>query len=291
MLTHSTLDTPLPLLLERLHRDGYVILPSLLPKAQVQAIRAALVPWLQRELPGRNDFEGYKSERVYALLAKSEVFADLVSHPLVLELCEPLLGPNFMLGACLAINTHPGETVQPLHFDDSFYKVPRPRPAYGISTFWPIDDFTVENGATEIIPGSHLWGDEVPIGAAFDKSFMPGFVQPEESHPGLEPAVMPAGSLMITMGTLWHRGGANRSGASRLVITPQYCAAWCRQMESMLLSVPPETVARYPARVQQLLGYNIHPPFMGHVNGTHPSRVLRPFTPPTVLSTVPKEPA
>jgi ectoine hydroxylase-related dioxygenase (phytanoyl-CoA dioxygenase family) len=275
MLNHSDPGTPLPILLERLRADGYLILPELLPKAQVRAIREALAPWLQRRLTGRNDFEGYQSERVYALLAKSAVFADLVAIPLVLEICEELLGPNFMLGACLAINTHPGETVQPLHFDDSFYKVPRPRPAYGISTFWPIDDFTVENGATEIIPGSHLWGDEVPVGAAFDKSFMPGFVQPEESHADLQPAVMPAGSLMLTMGTLWHRGGANRSQASRLVITPQYCAAWCRQMETMLLSVPPQQVAQYPERVRQLLGYNIHPPFMGHVNGMHPTRTLQ----------------
>ena len=67
-----------------------------------------------------------------------------------------------------------------------------------------------------------------------------------------------------------------RSAASRLVVTPQYCVAWGRQMESMLLAVPPATVAAYPARVQQLLGYAIHPPFMGHVDGMHPARTLPP---------------
>jgi ectoine hydroxylase-related dioxygenase (phytanoyl-CoA dioxygenase family) len=277
MLKHSHPDTPLPELLAQLRSDGYVILPELMPPQERQAIRQALAPYLQGEHPGRNHFEGYKSQRVYALLAKSPVFADLAAHPLVWNVCEELLGPSFMLGACLAIQTHPGETVQPLHFDDSFYRVPRPRPAYGISTFWNIDEFTVENGATEIIPGSHLWGEETPLGAAFDDSFQPGFVQPEQHHPDLQSAVMPAGSLMITQGTLWHRGGANRSSKPRLVITPQYCAAWCRQMETMLLAVPPETVARYPARVQQLLGYNIHPPFMGHVNGTHPAKTLKEF--------------
>ena len=275
MLTSNDPTIPLPQLLDRLHTDGCVILPSLLAGPQRQAIRDALAPWLQGGLPGRNDFEGYRSERVYALLAKSPLFADLAAHPLVLEVCEAVLGANFMLGACLAINTHPGETVQPMHFDDSFYKVPRPRPPYGISAFWNIDEFTVENGATQIIPGSHRWGDDAPIGAAFDHSFEPGFVQPEEHHPGLQSAVMPAGSLMIAMGTLWHRGGANRSDKARLLITPQYCAAWCRPMESMLLSVPPHTVAGYPERVQQLLGYNIHPPFMGHVNGMHPARTLK----------------
>ena len=275
MLTRSDPATPMPLLLEQLHADGYLILQSLLPTTQLHAIRAALQPWLRGDKPGRNDFEGYHSERVYALLAKSQVFADLATHPLVLDVCEAVLGPNFMLSACLAINTHPGETVQPLHFDDSFYRVPRPRPAYGISAFWTIDDFTPENGPTEIIPGSHLWGDDAPVGTALHTVFEQGGVGAPESHPDLQPVIMPAGSLMLTMGTLWHRGGANRSAAPRLLITPQYCVAWGRQMESMLLSVPPATVARYPERVQQLLGYSIHPPFMGHANGVHPARTLK----------------
>lgn len=274
MLTHTDPTTPLPALLDRLQTDGYVILPSLLPPAQVQGIRDALAPWLQGEKPGRNDFEGFRSERVYALLAKSPVFAELSAHPLVLAVCEAVLGPNFMLSACLAINTHPGETVQPLHFDDSFYHVPRPRPPYGVSAFWAIDHFTADNGPTEIIPGSHRWGDDAPVGQALATAFAGGIGAPED-HPDLQPVIMPKGSLMLAMGTLWHRGGANRSGASRLVITPQYCVAWARQMESMLLSVPPAIVATYPARVQQLLGYNIHPPFMGHANGVHPGKILK----------------
>jgi len=275
MLTRSDPATPMPKLLERLRADGYLILPSVLPAAQVQAIRSALQPWLRGDKPGRNDFEGYHSERVYALLAKSPVFADLATHPLVLDVCEAVLGPHFMLSACLAINTHPGETVQPLHFDDSFYRVPRPRPAYGISAFWTIDDFTAENGPTEIIPGSHLWGDDVPVGTALHTVFEQGGLGGPEKHPDLQPVIVPAGSLMLSMGTLWHRGGANNSAAPRLLITPQYCVAWGRQMESMLLSVPPATVARYPERVQQLLGYSIHPPFMGHADGVHPARSLK----------------
>jgi len=279
MLKHSPPDTPLPQLLQQLDTDGYVILSSLLPPHQVQAIKDALAPYLQRQLMGRNDFEGYDSERVYALLAKSPVFGELAAHPLVLDVCEQILGPNFMLSACLAINSHPGENAQPLHFDDSFYKVPRPRPAYGVSAFWAIDAFTDTNGATEIIPGSHTWGDEPPAGGdTFRETFINGRHVPVVDHPALEKVVMPAGSLMLTPGTLWHRGGANNSQASRLAITPQYCVAWGRQMESMLLSVPPHVVAQYPERVQQLLGYSIHPPFMGHVNGMHPGRVLHQFS-------------
>ena len=209
-----------------------MILPSLLPPTQVRAIKDALAPYLRGEKMGRNDFEGYESERVYALLAKSPVFGELAAHPLVLDVCEQVLGPNFMLSACLAINTHPGENAQPLHFDDSFYRVPRPRPAYGVSAFWAIDDFTPDNGPTEIIPGSHKWGSDAPVGVSFHDAFVNGKKVPVEDHPDLQQVIMPAGSLMLTPGTLWHRGGANNSNGSRLAITPQYCVAWGRQMET-----------------------------------------------------------
>ena len=81
---------------------------------------------------------------------------------------------------------------------------------------------------------------------------------------------------MIAKGNLVHRGGANRSSAPRLIVTPQYCPAWARPLETMLLAVPPEKAAQLPARAQELIGYSIHPPFMGYVDGMHPKRSL-PF--------------
>jgi ectoine hydroxylase-related dioxygenase (phytanoyl-CoA dioxygenase family) len=86
---------------------------------------------------------------------------------------------------------------------------------------------------------------------------------------------MKAGSVMIMRSDVWHRGGANQTDADRLIVTPQYCAGWARPLETMLLAVPPETVARLPSRTQALLGYSIHTPFMGYVDGMHPSRVLQ----------------
>jgi ectoine hydroxylase-related dioxygenase (phytanoyl-CoA dioxygenase family) len=85
---------------------------------------------------------------------------------------------------------------------------------------------------------------------------------------------MPAGSLMIAKGTLWHRGGANRSDHPRLVITPQYCLGWTRPLENMALAVPNDIARTLPMRAQELIGYSIHPPFMGYVDGRHPQRLL-----------------
>jgi len=273
-LRETSADASTDELVSRLEEDGYLIFPSLLSSAEIDAVREAMRPHLCGEYPGRNDFEGYKSERVYAMLAKSPVFADLVAHPLMLGLCEAVLGPNVLLSACLGINTHPGETAQALHFDDAFYDVPRPRRALSLGAFWAIDEFTDTNGATEIIPGSHRWSDEGPPREEFEQAFETGGTGVEQSHPDLTPVVMPAGSLMVGLGTMWHRGGPNRSDASRLAITPQYCVAWGRQQENMTLSVPPQIAATYSERVRELIGYSIHPPFMGHVGGRHPAKTL-----------------
>jgi ectoine hydroxylase-related dioxygenase (phytanoyl-CoA dioxygenase family) len=220
------------------------------------------MPW-----PLISPFEGALTQRVYALLAKSPAFVDLVQHAAVLRLVDELLQPGYLISAYLAINILPGERAQPIHFDDSFAPLPRPRPSYMISALWAVDAFTEDNGSTELIPGSHLWGDEP--------------APPDDLR--IQRVVMSPGSVLLMMGLLWHRGGANRTGAARLCVSPQYCAPWQRQQESHLLAVPPEAARVLPPRVQQLIGYDIHPPHMGHVNGVHPRRLLDPaYTPGAV---------
>ena len=255
-------------------RSGYLIFERVLPPERVAEIRAALAPHLAHDLLGRNDFEGTKTNRVYALLAKSPVFAELAIHPLAMAFVEAELGESCLLSALLAINLHPGETVQPWHFDDSGAKVARPRPALGVSTFWAIDDTTEQNGATEIIPGSHLWDGQYIEGAVSPAHFTGAADHKDGDRPDAVKLTMPSGSLAITKGTLWHRGGANRSDRPRLIITPQYCVGWVRQPENMALAVPAELANKLPERARELIGYSIHPPFMGYVDGVHPRRLL-----------------
>lgn len=257
---------------------GYVILKNVLSSEQLAAIREALAPHLGRDLGGRNDFEGLRTNRVYALLAKSPVFAELAAHPLALAFAEAELGDTCLLSACLAINLQPGETVQPWHYDDSPITVGRPRPAFGVSAFWAIDDTTETNGATEVVPGSHLWGERLVPAALSSDDFNNRSLRDVAADPGARldavKMTMSAGSLAIAKGTLWHRGGANRSDRPRMIITPQYCVGWARPLETMTLAVPPDVAAGLPERVRELLGYSIHPPFMGYVDGLHPKRTL-----------------
>jgi ectoine hydroxylase-related dioxygenase (phytanoyl-CoA dioxygenase family) len=277
--------------IEAIRRDGYVILENLLSAPAIAALREALAPHLDRHF-GRNSFEGRKTERVYTVVAKGKPFADLVEHPLVLEVCDAFLQPNYLLTASQAIRIHPGEAPQGFHTDDSFFPMPRPRPPLSMATIWAIDDFTADNGATRVIPKSHLWGDERPAGAASGEDFvsvrryglgsaegeLAKFGASDKTNP-LEttwiPAVMPAGSVILFAGTLWHGGGPNTSSAPRTAVSHQYGQPWARQQENFTLAVSPEVASSMSERVQELLGYSIHPPFMGHIGGVHPKRLLR----------------
>jgi len=239
--------------------DGYAILPQILSDQEISATRQALAPFLQGQLMGRNDFEGYQSERVYALLAKDAAFARLVEDPVVLAITDQLLEKDYLLSANLAINIHPGETPQNFHTDASGMPNTERTAFHGVSTIWSLDEFTEDNGATELIPGSHLWQDE----------------KPGENDERAITALMPAGSVLIFSGSLYHRGGANHSASPRLAITPQYCQPWLRQLENMTLAVPAEVASQYSERVQALLGYSVRSPgFMGYVDGVHPRRLI-----------------
>ncbi len=130
-----------------------------------------------------------------------------------------------------------------------------------ISTIAAVDAFTVDNGGTEIIPGSHLWGEDWRDRAA---------VAPRKT------VTLPAGACVVFSGTLVHRGGANRSSAPRLAFSNQYCQPWARQQENFLQGVPVEVARRMPRRLQEMLGYSIYPPFMGQLTASHPAKLLEP---------------
>lgn len=272
--------------LEAIREHGYVVLDNVLGAAELEGLRDALRPHLRERGAGRNNFEGYATERVYALVGKGAPFAQLVEHPRILALCDALLEPNYLLTASQAIRIYAGETPQPWHVDDGFYRVARPRPPISISTIWAIDPFTTENGATQVVPGSHTWPDE-PLaeivdelsrqlaGGDPDRMPAPAPAPPPQLAGKIVDLTMSPGSVVVFAGTLLHRGGHNRSSSPRLAISNQYCEPWARQQENFILAVPPAHVRTLSRRVQELLGYSIHPPFMGHAGGMHPLRYLQ----------------
>jgi phytanoyl-CoA dioxygenase PhyH len=244
--------------MEALTQNGYVVFERLIPEAEIDAIRADVLPRFE-PIFGRNNFEGFRTQRLYAVLEKTFVCNALIDHPLVLGLLDRILEPNYLLSQLQVINILPQEAAQPIHFDDAFYPWPRPRRALGAASIVALDAFTEENGATVVIPGSHTWGDRLPN---------------QDEERSAKSVVMPKGSMLFFVGTLWHGAGANRSASPRACVTAQYCAPWCRQQENYSLSISKARARRCSEHIQRMLGYSVHYPFMGFVNGVHPKRLL-----------------
>jgi ectoine hydroxylase-related dioxygenase (phytanoyl-CoA dioxygenase family) len=249
--------------LEGLREDGYALVEDVLDPERVAATRADLTRILDETPTGRNDFEGHKTRRIYALFAKTRCFDDLAIDPLLLGVLDRFLG-HYQLSAPTGIEIGPGEVAQVLHHDDGIYPLPQPHGEVVLNTMWPFDDFTIENGATRIIPRSHRWD----VGRRPTADDEADVVQVE----------MRAGSVLFYTGSVFHGGGANRTDKPRLGVILEYVSSWLRAQENHVLAVPREVAATLPERLQELLGYNIHPPFMGYVDGRHPLRVLKEST-------------
>ncbi len=244
--------------MEAVTRDGYIILENLFSPEEMDTLKADVEPRFKHDT-GRNNFEGLATQRLYTMMAETDIANPIVEHALILGLLDRIFEPNYLLSQLQVINIHPNEAAQPLHYDDGFYPWPRPRRALGAATIIAVDDFTEENGATVLIPQSHLWGDRMPT--------------PDDKAKRIK-AVMPKGSVLFFLGTLWHGGGNNQSDSPRMCLTAQYCAPFCRTQENFSLSIPTTRVKTFSENIQRLLGYSIHPPFMGMVEGKHPRRLL-----------------
>ncbi|HXQ76035.1 MAG TPA: phytanoyl-CoA dioxygenase family protein [Acidimicrobiales bacterium] len=247
--------------MRELEENGYATIPGAIDPAQVAWARSELEAIVESTPKGRDDFEGHRTRRVYGLFAKTRSLDALAVHEVVLDVLDRVLG-HYELSAPTGISIGPGETAQPLHPDDAIYPLPRPHPEIVVNVMWPLQDFTAANGATRIVPGSHRWTDERP--------------GPDTDTITVE---LPATSALIYTGSVWHGGGANRSDSSRLGVVLHYAASWLRPVENHVLVVPPAAAAGLPERLQELLGYNIHPPFIGYVDGRHPRKLIDEFDP------------
>ena len=244
-------------LMNEVWENGYVIIKDLMPQEIIETVKAKVLPLLSHD--GRNEFEGYKTRRIYSVIEKTLEVNPFMDNPLILALLDTFFMPNYLLSQIQAINVLPGEIAQPLHADDGFYPIPRPRAPIGAATIWAIDDFTEENGATVIIPKSHLWGDEHPH---------------HRSNYELKSAIMPAGSVIFFLGTAWHGAGANNSHTPRMAVTTQYCEPWARQQENYGIAISREKAKLCSKDIQKMLGYSMLFPFIGFVNGRDPIKLL-----------------
>lgn len=237
-----------------LRRDGAAIVHDALTPDQLTGLNAELDDTINATSPGLRfpsaermiEFYGHSTIRLDGMPSRSAAFREVMLSPLLCGVADELLLPtcnDYLLNTGQLIQIGPGETVQQLHRDeDAWSHYPAPKPLLQVEAMFALTDFTVENGATQVVPGSHHWPQ--------DRKALP-----EE----IVSAEMPAGSALYYLGSAIHGGGANTTkNESRRGLFLGYVVGWLRTEENLFLTVPIEEVKAMPQRVQELLGYKAH---------------------------------
>jgi len=245
---------------EILERDGCVVIENVLSRAQVAQLAGELAPHFDEAPNCAGDFYGYVTKRLSGLIAKSPMCQQMAIDVRILGIMDHFLLKGcraYQLNLTQAIRIGEGEPAQIIHRDDLMFNFTHPEFEAMINTMWAVDDFTKENGATHLVPGSHKW----PL----DRQ-----AQPHEEVQG----VMKAGSVLVWLGSLQHGGGANRTKRPRTGVVQSYSLGWLRQAEPQYLAVPRQIARNLPERLQRLLGYFVHEPNLGSLEGQDPIRLL-----------------
>ena len=246
--------------IKRIAEDGYTILERVIEADLVDELLAELhrIEVADAVGPASNTFEGLQTVRIYNLLAKGEVFTRIPVHPAVLPVVDGVLDAGCLVSSLSSIAICPGESAQPIHADDQLIPLGKPHAPTVCNTMWALTDFTEANGATRLMPGTHLADHSPDYGREYETIA----------------AEMPRGSVLVWHGSLWHGGGANRSSERRVGIAMNYCAGFIRQQENQQLGVPADLVSTFPPRLQELVGYGIYNGLIGHIDKRSPTSLL-----------------
>ena len=244
----------------RLRRDGYCVIPDLVPRATIAALDGDLEPAFMQTPFCQGLFYGTTTKRFGRLLSRSTRTATLVQHDLVRGIVDAILSPycdTIQLNVAQAIAVHPGAPAQLPHRDQDMWRAPVGEAEYLVNVIWPLTPFTADNGATVVWPASH--------GAAA--------LEPEPATDP-QPAVMKPGDALIFLGSTLHGAGANRSAAVRRGIVVGYALGWLKPYENQWLAYPPAVARGFPPDLAALVGYRQHRPNLGNFEGQCPSIVL-----------------
>jgi hypothetical protein len=261
-LARFTPDADPDVVCAAIERDGGVIVegmfgPDVMQRVndEVDAAVDAADPHQEFFNPVLSAFHGPNTKQVAGIPGISRTFAvDVMCHPLYLALCDRILLPScarYQLNLGHLLQRGPGADEQWLHRDEVVWSdVPFPHPELQLASVIAFVDFTKDNGATRLVPGSHRWPDrDLPV-----IEQMQAAIDPDQ----IAYAEMPAGSAVIYLGSTIHAGGANVTDVARRGAHLSFTLGWLRTEENNYLSAPPEYAATLPRPAQELLGYAIH---------------------------------
>ena len=229
---------------EDLDRLGYVMVENILDPEMLAEVRNRVEELYQQE--GENAGSEFRTEpgarRLANLVDKGEIFERLIITPKILELVRHVLGPDMKLSSFNARSTDPfTEDAQPLHCDAA--AVADEQGFWVCNTIWLLDDFTSENGATRVVPGSHRWS-KLPTEILSN---------PAAPHPEEILLLGKAGSVVVMNTHAWHGGTANRTANPRRALHAFYCRSDKPQQQYQKRLLRPETQARLSRDVRDLL--------------------------------------
>ncbi len=228
----------------RLDDDGYVVLEGVIGGSLLAGLRERILELFVSEGPqaGSEFRTEAHAHRLANLVDKGEVFRHAIATPAVIDGVKHVLGPAMKLSSLNARSADPhSDAGQPLHVDMA--AIPDERGYWVCNTIWMLDDFTADNGATRMIPGSHKWGT-TPQDVLAD---------PNAPHPDEILLTGPAGGVVVMNSHLWHGGTANRSGAPRLAMHAFYCRRDKPQQQYQKQLLRPEVQAALTPELRDLL--------------------------------------
>ena len=253
-LIHLQASDPIEAIVSALHENGGVIVEGLLNSATLERFNAEITPLLAQTRPDRtflnpalDFFFGTRTRHITAVASKSRTFVtDVLTHPILLGVSDAILGPTcarYQLNLAHILDRGPGAEQQYIHRDELVWiHVPRPHPELQVASVIALVDFTAENGATRVIPGSHRWDWER---------------MPEADEFAV--AAMPAGAAVIYLGSTLHGAGPNSTADQwRRGMHLSYVLGWLRTEENHYLATPPQIARTLPRQAQELLGYAAH---------------------------------
>ncbi len=256
---------------ELLSEQGYCIIKDLVPPTRALALHDDLRERLAKTPFSVGAFHGERSKRCGSLLKRSGHAASFVLQPLVFEIANQILGPYcdcIQLNLTQAIELHPGAEAQPPHRDHDLWRAAKGGMEFQLNVVWPLTEFTSDNGATVIWPGSHKRLSEI-------------LIDPLESMA----AEMTPGSALLFLGSTLHCGGSNQTSACRVGVIISYCLGWLKPYENQWLAYPPEVARHFVPQLAALVGYQQHRPNLGNYEGQSPAILLR-NDPPQYLGAI-----
>lgn len=250
-------------IVEIIKRDGCIVIEGLLSGDETDELQKEMSQRFEALLDCQGDFYGHETKRMGALFSKSKTFQKMAILTPIIDVLDSFLldwCSDYQVNLTQAISIGPHEVKQIMHQDDPMFPFSHPEHEAMINCMWAIDDFTEENGATVLVPGSHLWPRTQSLNLSMES------LPPEMISYG----VMKKGSVLIYLGSLFHSGGANKTKDRRCGAVISYCLGWLRQAENSYLAYTSDEVRTMPERLKRLLGYFVHEPNLGSVDGIDP---------------------